>query len=144
MKANTISPSVYGGLSGCGDITGWDSNGDPIVDTASCSAGIPGTENTSWPTTNTTNGTTSTSDTVNVATAVSSLSNAFANIFKAIQPVPAGCTQVAGPYGVSVQCAGQGQSTLPLGLTSLTSGGSGSLLLIGGAVLIVILISKKG
>lgn len=30
-----------------------------------------------------------------------SLANSFTNIFKTIQPLPSGCIQVAGPYGVS-------------------------------------------
>jgi hypothetical protein len=77
----------------------------------------------------------------NVASIVSSISNAFSSIFKTIQPLPAGCTQVAGPYGVSTQCVGSGTTTSPLSLSML--GSSSSLLLIGGAVLVVVLISSR-
>ena len=79
----------------------------------------------------------------NVAGSISAIANAFSSIFKTIQPLPAGCTQVAGPYGVSTQCVGSGTSTSPLSLSTLgVSGSSGSLLLIGGAVLLVVMLSK--
>jgi hypothetical protein len=75
---------------------------------------------------------------VNPTSIVASISSAFANIFKTVQPLPQGCTQVAGPYGVSTQCS-PNASTLNLtsGLTSLTSGGMLPILLIGGVVLLV-------
>jgi len=88
--------------------------------------------------TNTTNGTT----TIPTASVISGLTNAFTSIFKAIQPLPSGCTQVAGPYGMSTQCTPSGSTALSLG-SSLTSGGSSSLLLIGGAVLLAVMMFSK-
>ena len=81
---------------------------------------------------------------INWANTMSSISSSFSNIFKAIQPVPQGCTQVSGPYGVSTQCLAPGQaSTLSLSSAASSLGLSSStlLLLVGGVV--VIMIVKK-
>jgi hypothetical protein len=79
----------------------------------------------------------------NVAGAIASISSAFANIFKTIQPVPSGCTQVAGPYGTSVQCLSSGQqSSMSLSNLSSSLGSSSGILLIGGAVLLVMMMKK--
>ena len=87
----------------------------------------------------------SSSNATNPTTWITSLSSAFSNIFKAVQPLPAGCTQVAGPYGVSTQCLATGQaSTLSLNSVASSLGSSSSLLLIGGAVVVFMLMSKKG
>ena len=92
--------------------------------------------------TNTTNATTSG---VSTASAISSIAAAFSNIFKTISPLPAGCTQVAGPYGTSTQCVGsQNTPTSTLSLTSLTSslGSSSGILLIGGVVILIMMMKK--
>lgn len=87
---------------------------------------------------------TSTSSGTSVASAISSITGAFTNIYKAIAgPLPAGCTQVSTVYGTSTQCVGaNGQPTLSTSLTSLVSG-SGGILLIGGALLLVMLMAEK-
>ena len=77
--------------------------------------------------------------------AVTGIASAFTSVFRAIQPLPSGCIQVAGPYGMSTQC-GNSASQPTLGISSSLSslGMSGStLLLIGGAV-VVIMMMKKG
>ena len=75
---------------------------------------------------------------------VAGIASAFSSIFKTIQPLPAGCTVVAGPYGQSTSCSGTGTNPLSLSssLSSLTSGGNSSLLLIGGAVLLFMMMKK--
>ena len=86
------------------------------------------------------------STTSNPSSIINTIASDFANIFKAIQPLPAGCTQVAGPYGTSTQCVGAGQaSTLSLNSVASSLGTSSStLLLMGGAVLVFMMMSKKG
>ena len=132
MKADIQGlPSVYGtpGLgdfiySGSGDTTGVDPTlMNQVENTGNISYGGGISNNT-------------------IASSVASLSSAFANIFKTIQPLPEGCTQVAGPYGVSTSCAGSGASNA-LSLSTLSSGGSSSLLLYGGLALIVFMMLKK-
>jgi hypothetical protein len=131
MRAITgVKQTVYG-ISGLGDDGGvtFDTSGgaittgdynSPITSTSNASAG------TNW---------------VGIATAVSGISSAFANVFKAVSPLPSGCTQVAGPYGVSTQCLAAGQSST---LTSaLVPGSSSNLILIGGAVLLVVMLMKR-
>jgi|ERR1035441_11310 hypothetical protein len=77
--------------------------------------------------------------------AVAAIAAAFSSIFKTIQPLPAGCTVVAGPYGQSTQCSGTGNPTASaaLSLTSALSSGGSSLLLLGGAALLIFMIAKK-
>lgn len=60
----------------------------------------------------------------------------FSTIFKAVQPVPAGCTQVAGPYGTSVSCANPGQPAAGLNLPTASSLTSFLPLLLGGGLLV--------
>lgn len=78
------------------------------------------------------------------ASVIASISQSFANIFKTMQPLPAGCTQVSGPYGLSTQCLGNQQVSNPLGFNTIVGSGfasSGSLLLpllIGGGLLLVL------
>lgn len=90
--------------------------------------------------TNTTNGTTAAS-TNTFASALSAISSSFTNIFKAIQPIPNGCSQVNTAYGSSVQC-GTGVTASSL-LSSLTSGSSSTLLLLGGAAIILMMMMNK-
>ena|ERR1035437_4207572 len=76
---------------------------------------------------------------------VAGIASAFSSIFKTIQPLPAGCTVVAGPYGQSTSCSGTG--TNPLGSSliggSLLGGTSVSpVLLIGAAVLLFMMMKK--
>ena len=78
---------------------------------------------------------------------ITNIASAFSNIFKTIQPLPAGCTVVAGPYGQSTSCSGTG--TNPLGSSLLggsllggTSTSSSTMLLIGGAVLLFMMMKK--
>jgi hypothetical protein len=78
----------------------------------------------------------------NTTTVVNSISNAFAKIFGAVQPLPAGCTQVAGPYGMSTQCAGSGTPTLSLSSFPTSLGGS-SIYIIGALAIGAILLLKK-
>ena len=122
------------GISGFGDLStdpnysaGTDLFGNPI-DWTSLSGAPPTTINASTTTFN--------------PSIITSIAGAFSSIFKTIQPLPAGCTVVAGPYGQSTACSGTG--TNPLSLTgSLSSmGGSSSLLLLGGAVLLIMLMKK--
>ena len=71
---------------------------------------------------------------------VGSIANAFSSIFKSVAgPLPAGCIQVAGPYGMSTQCGGSNQPSLSMSSLSSSLGSNSSLLLIGGAVLVVML-----
>jgi hypothetical protein len=54
-----------------------------------------------------------------VATSVANtFAKDFSTIFRAVQPVPAGCTQVAGPYGTSTSCSQAGQQAPALNLSS--------------------------
>src|ERR1700690_3884091 len=97
--------------------------GDVVCDESGCyDDGSGGTVNTSTTTSTTDSGLTSDyvtcpnggslganglcGGTVNTSTnttqstnAITAIANAFSSIFKTIQPLPAGCTQVAGPYG---------------------------------------------
>lgn len=91
--------------------------------------------------TNTTNGTTAMT-VANTASILGSITNSFTNIFKAIQPLPSGCAQVAGPYGMSTQCTPQGSQGLNL-MSSTGIGGISPILLIGGAV-VLFMMMKKG
>jgi hypothetical protein len=75
------------------------------------------------------------------AQTISTLTNSFTSIFKAISPIPAGCQSVAGPYGTSLACAGAGNGLATQSL--LSSSSSSTYLLIGGAVLIGFLMMKK-
>jgi hypothetical protein len=73
----------------------------------------------------------------NVPGLFNTIATDFSTIFKAVQPVPAGCTQVAGPYGTSVSCANPGQPAAALNVaSSLTS--FLPILLLGGGVLFAI------
>lgn len=143
-------PSIYGGM---GDVTFDPSTGSVI----SSSDGSVNTDNSAIDANfmnwlqeggdtnnplNTTNGTTSSSS-VNTTGMINSITNAFTSIFKAIQPLPQGCTQVAGPYGTSTQCTSAGSAALSLTnpLSSLGSS-SGLLLLLGGGVLLVMMMKK--
>jgi hypothetical protein len=121
-----------------GDITDWLSSLTPTSDTTIVPSEILGQAST-----NTTNATSAPS-TTNVAGAISSLSSAFTNIFKAIQPLPAGCTQVAGPYGTSTQCVNATTAESALNLSSLTSGGSGTILLIAGVGILAFMFMGRG
>ena len=87
----------------------------------------------------------STSSTSSITSAIASISSAFTSIFKAIQPVPAGCSQVTTPLGVSsVQCLSSAQVASGATFSNLLSGTSSStLLLLGGGVLIVLLMAKR-
>jgi hypothetical protein len=87
--------------------------------------------------------TTNVSTTTIPPSVITSIANTFSSIFKTIQPLPAGCTVVAGPYGQSTACSGTG--TNPLSLTSSLSsltGSSSTMLLLGGAVLLIMLMKK--
>jgi hypothetical protein len=79
----------------------------------------------------------------NWANLIGAAGSAFTNIFKTIQPLPAGCISVAGPYGMSQQCGGN-QPTLAIGGTTLGSslGNISPMLLIGGAVVLVMMMKK--
>lgn len=73
----------------------------------------------------------------NVPGLFNTIAGDFSTIFKAVQPVPAGCTQVAGPYGTSVSCAQSGQPAAALNVaSSLTS--FLPMLLLGGGLLFAI------
>jgi hypothetical protein len=67
----------------------------------------------------------------------------FSTIFKAVQPVPAGCTQVAGPYGTSVSCASPGQPAAGLNLPSSGIGSFMPMLLLAGAGLVAVKVFSK-
>lgn len=158
MKAMiTARPSVYGitrdGINGLGAL-GDDANVGIIDPTDQAlldssfgewwSQQFPGssldTGTYSGTPTNTTNGTMAAG--INTASLIGSITNSFTSIFKAIQPVPAGCAQITNQYGTSTQCASNGtmlSSTLPtLGGISGTT-----LLLLGGAALVVFMVAKK-
>ena len=89
---------------------------------------------------NTTNGTTN-SGTPSFSSFVSNLTNSFTSIFKAIQPLPAGCSQVNNIYGQSTQCNATGTSGA-LSLSGATGLSTSTLLLIGAGI-VVIMIMKK-
>lgn len=130
----------YKGIGACGDCLMYDSAGNCVGwDTSSCDSPAPGTMGP--PPLSTTSSTGATT-TANILGDVNALSSAFANIFKSIQPLPSGCTQVAGPYGISTQC-NNNAAGLPLSLSALGAGGSSSILLLGGAALVLILMLKK-
>lgn len=112
------------------DMTGLTTSTGDVCTNASCTST---TTPSIWNTISTTNGTTST-PTTSLTSAIASISSAFTNIFKAIQPLPAGCTQVAGPYGTSTQCVNATTTQSLLSLSSL--GSSNTLLLIGGVALV--------
>jgi hypothetical protein len=124
--------------SGYNDITDWLTGETPTSDSTIVPSEVLGQAST-----NTTNATSAPS-TTNVAGAISSLSSAFTNIFKAIQPLPAGCTQVAGPYGTSTQCVNATTAQSALSLSSLTSGSGGTILLIGGVALLAFMFMGRG
>src|ERR1035437_4132146 len=77
---------------------------------------------------------------------ITNIASAFSNIFKTIQPLPAGCTVVAGPYGQSTSCSGTGTNRLGSSLLggSLLGGTStiSPVVLIGGAVLLFMMMRK--
>jgi hypothetical protein len=85
-------------------------------------------------------GTSSSSSTSSITSAISSISSAFTSIFKAIQPVPAGCSQVTTPLGVSsVQCLSSAQVASGATFSNLLSGTSSSTLLLLGVGLVAVL-----
>lgn len=133
MVTGTGATCLNASCSQTSDVSGWSS--------------ITGSTATNTGSTNTTNGTTSTPVSTNAVTsAVSAISSAFTNIFKAIQPVPTGCTSVNTVYGSSVQCVAPGQTpTLSTSLTSLGAslGASGPLILVGGGVVVLLLLMNK-
>lgn len=141
MRAIKRAPSVYdaGGL------------GDISIDSPIYNPGDPGWDwqtsvNQPWSgtPTSTTNGTTAFNPTT-ALNIMSGITNSFTNIFRAIQPLPAGCSQVAGRYGVSTQCSQQGSNELSL-LNSGDTGGllSSPLVLIGGGLLLLMVLKGKG
>jgi hypothetical protein len=71
---------------------------------------------------------------------ISSVTNSFTSVFKAIQPIPAGCQSVAGPYGTSLQCAGAGNGLNTMSLPSL---GGSSIWLIAALGIGAVLLLKK-
>lgn len=139
-------PTVWGisGL-GCDETDGYSNCYDGLSPSTTGDTGYynsDGTYVTSVTPINTTNGTTAGSST-NVLSAISALTNSFTSIFKSIQPLPQGCTQVAGPYGMSTQCSASAVAN-PLSLTSsLSSGGSSTWLLIGGVAVVAFMMFKK-
>ena len=73
---------------------------------------------------------------------LSGITNSFTSIFKAIQPVPAGCSMVQTAQGSSVQCLSSiQQASGTSSFTSLLGSGSSStiLLLVAGVAAIMIL-----
>ena len=127
------------GISGFGDLTvdvtpSTDIFGNTIDwgNLSGPASGTPSTVNTSTSTFN--------------PSIITGIASAFSNIFKTIQPLPAGCTVVAGPYGQSTSCSGTG--TNPLGSSLLGGsllGGTSTIspvVLIGGAVLLFMMMKK--
>jgi len=93
--------------------------------------------------TNTTNATTAPT-TGSPTAAVSAIASAFTSIFKAIQPLPAGCTQIQNVYGTSTQCNASGTAST-LSLSSSLGGISiTTILLLAGGVLLFMNMGKKG
>lgn len=80
------------------------------------------------------------SSSFNFGTFAQGIANDFSQIYRTVQPIPAGCTQIQTAAGTSVSCAGQGQSAPSLALPFSKAGMSGLLLpalLIGGLILLV-------
>jgi len=85
----------------------------------------------------------------NWAGLTNTLTNDFTLIYRAIQPVPAGCTTMTNPNGTSyVSCSATGQAPgVPSSFSSLLGGSSSSLLwiaLAAGAVLLATSAGGKG
>jgi hypothetical protein len=136
MRATARGLSVYSSTGGMhetarglgDDCIAESSDGSSVVvpcgDDSSLGSGGSGTSNTDWSQT------------------IANIGTSFANIFKAIQPIPAGCSMVQTAQGSSVQCLStlqqqQGTSSF----TSLLGSGSSStiLLLVAGVAAIMIL-----
>jgi hypothetical protein len=120
------------GISGMGDVIGspvdW-SNPDYNTPTDILGVSYPSTINTSTATFN--------------PSIISNIAGAFSSIFKTLQPLPAGCTVVAGPYGQSTACSGTGTNPLSLNMAGNVLGGSSSMLLLAGAALLLVMMMKK-
>ena len=102
-----------------------------------------GLNNSSGMNLNTTNATTAPT-TGSPTAAVNAIASAFTSIFKAIQPLPAGCTQIQNVYGTSTQCNASGTAST-LSLSSSLGGISiTTILLLAGGVLLFMNMSKKG
>ena len=67
-----------------------------------------------------------------------SLTKNFASIYRAVQPVPPGCTTVTSPNGQQyMSCAQAGQPTPVPGVSFSTGAGGGSSVLLIGAIVVV-------
>ena len=133
--STSSSPNMYGGV-----VTG-----DPVyTSTQAVDAAAGAVSNVYGMNLNTTNATTATG-TSNPTGAVNAIANAFTSIFKAIQPLPAGCTQIQNVYGTSTQCTANGAAST-LNLSGSTIGGLSitTILLLAGGVLLFMNMGKKG
>ena len=136
-----IMPLDYGGSTPSGPLY---VSTDPAVVNADLASLNSEFSNSSGMNLNTTNGTTATGS-VNATGAVNAIANAFTSIFKAIQPLPAGCTQIQNIYGTSTQCNASGTAST-LNLSGSTIGGLSitTILLLAGGVLLFMNMGKKG
>lgn len=89
-------------------------SGSPAPGQSSTTLSLPGTPSTP----------------VNWTNLANTLTQDFSTIFKTIQPIPAGCTQMVGPQGAYVSCSSTGVAPSTMGFPGV-SGGLGTLLIVG-------------
>lgn len=130
------------GLGACGDCLGWST--DPDTGEVSCTGGydsascVQGSGNPGGAMGPTPLPGLSPVSTVNWGNVGSSIAQDFTSIYKAIVPIPPGCTQVQTAQGTSVSCAGANGAaapslSLPSSLTSMLP-----MLLIGAVAFMVL------
>jgi hypothetical protein len=155
MRATSLNPSVYGGSGhhatahgGMGDATSdWNSlfgSSQPssVGGTVYTLPGSPtGVDELGGYTPGAITGSSGPVASTNWSSVLSGITNSFTSIFKAIQPIPAGCSQVLTAQGSSVQCLSSVQQQSGASFTSMLGSGSSStiLLLIGGVVLVMMM-----